>query len=237
MRKYILSLFTVLALCLFTVMAAAQTPGGTTGVNANSSSNEGQNPNSVSKDAAQSSAPTTGSQTDAYSVNSGSNGRAANSTPGDTSSTGEKTLEGCIVREQTDYFIQPKTGDRERLTGSQDLSSHVGHQVKVHGMEQSSTAANSNGNVGVSGTAGTSGSMASNSDRTSTSGSAKSETENNAAGSIAGNAGSSNATGTGASSSSSNNWTGKDFMVTRVDMVSESCPADIQKKIDENKSK
>jgi hypothetical protein len=235
MRKLAFVFTTVLALCLFTVFAVAQTPGGTTGTN--SSNNPSNSPNSVSNDAQQSSAPVTGSQTDPYSVNSGSNGRAANSAASDSNSAGEKTLEGCIVKEQTDYFIQPRDGDRERLTGSQDLSSHVGHQVKVHGTEQSNTTANSTGNVGVSGTAGTSGSMASNSDRTATSGSAKSETQNNAAGSIAGNAGSSNATGTASSSSANNNWTGKDFMVTKVDMMSDSCPADIQKKIDENKMK
>src|SRR3954454_22595419 len=130
MRKYILSLFTVFALCLLTAMAAAQTPGGTTGVNQqDSSKNEGKKSDSISKDASQSSAPVTGSQTDPYSVNSGPNSRSAEAGAGDTSSSGKKTLEGCIVREQTDYFIQPKDGDRERLTGS-DVSSHVGHQVK-----------------------------------------------------------------------------------------------------------
>jgi len=225
MRRYILSLAVILALCLFTMAAVAQTPGGTTGATANSS--QSNQSNSVSKDAANSSAPVSGSATDPYSVNSGPNGRAAEASPVGSSSAGEKTLDGCIVKEQTDYLIEPAMGDRERLTGS-DVSSHVGHHVKVHGTEAAASASNS------SGAAGTTGSMASN-DRTSTSGSASSESQNNAAGSIAGNAGSPNATGTAASSGS--NWSGKDFMVTKVDMVSDSCPADIQKRIDENKSK
>jgi len=256
MRKTSFLLLTLFAMCLFTVFAVAQTPGGTTGVNQNDSTkNSGNNPDSVSKSAQDSSKPVSGSKTDPYSVNSGPNGREANSVSGQSSSStsspsassdsssaasasGEKTLEGCIVKEQTDYFIQPRTGDRERLTGSADFSSHVGHDVTVHGNDQSASASTS---PSASGTAGTSGSMANGSDRTSTSGSASTESQNNAAGSIAGNSGSSNATGTGSSASSSNgssnNWSGKDFMVTKVDMVSASCPADIQSKIDQNKSK
>jgi hypothetical protein len=223
MRRYFLSLATIFAFCLFTAFAMAQTPGGTTGVNQNPKSNS--NGSTATPNPADSSKPVTGSPTDPYSVNSGPNGRAANTgaTAGnDSNSGGEKTLDGCIVREQTDYFIQPESGDRERLTGSQDLSSQVGKHVKVHGTENSNSAANN--------------SSGSSADRTSTSGSAKSETQNNAAGSMAGNSGSSNASGTGASSNSGSNWSGKELAVTRVDSVSESCPANIQSKIDQNKS-
>lgn len=136
-----------------------------------------------------------------------------------SSNAAEKTLDGCVVKEQNDYFIQPASGEREHLSGSQDLSSQVGHHVRVQGNEQNETASNANGTV---------------KDRTSTSGSASSETQNNAAGSIAGNAGSPNASGTGATTS--NNWTGKDFLVTKIETVSESCPANIQSKIDASKA-
>jgi len=197
MRKLVLVLATIFALCLFTALAVAQTPGGTTGVNANSSQNS-----SNSSSPADSSAAVSGSQTDPNSVNAAS---------------GEKTVDGCVVKEQSDYFIQPKDGDRERLAGTQDFSSHVGHEVKVHGTEQAAAAASTGA---VSG-----------SDRTSTSGSAKTESQNNAAGSMAGNAGSSNASGT--SGFASNNE--RSFTVTKVEMVSASCPADIQKKIDAGK--
>ncbi|MGZ4788158.1 MAG: hypothetical protein ACXVZX_06535 [Terriglobales bacterium] len=143
-------------------------------------------------------------------------------------------LEGCVVKDKTDYFIQPASGERERLTGSQDLSSSVGKHVRVEGSEQNSTASATGPNTG---------STASNQMPNSVPGS--SETQTNAAGSIAGNAGSPNATGTtgtsgttGSSASSSaasnrsnGNWTGKDFLVTKVETVSETCPSDIQNKI------
>ncbi len=228
MRKYILSLFTATALSLFTVMAAAQSPGGATGIDQRDGNSQGNN-NNISNSAPQSSAPVTGAPTDPYSVNSGSNGRAANDSGQASSTNGQQTLEGCIVQENTDYFLQPATGDRERLTGSQDLASRVGKHVRVQGTEQSSTASAATPDAG------------STTNQTPNSQPGSSETQNNPAGSIAGNAGSSNATGSAgngsASSSANGNWTGKDFMVTKVETVSESCPADIQKKIDENKSK
>jgi len=185
MRKYFMVFVTICALSLFTALAAAQTSSSSN--NNSSSSSSMQN-----------------GQSNTSSMN---NEQASNS---DTN----KTIEGCIVKENTDYFIQPASGERERLSSSQDLSSQVGHHVRVEGTEQNATASN---------------------DRNSTSGSASAETQNNANGSIAGNAGSSNATGT--SASANNNWTGKDFLVTKVETVSESCPADIQNKIDQNKQK
>ena len=217
MRKLALTV-TFLALCLFTVFSVAQTPGGTTGPDPNS-------PRSSDRESPNGSHDTVKNPENAGSTSD----QASNSA---TSASGEKTLEGCIVKEQADYFIQPMSGERERLTGSQDFASHVGHEVTLHGNEQSSSAANASGSSTTTASNSTSG----NADRTPTSGTSSAESQNNAAGSIAGNAGSSNATGSAAPSSNST-WTGKDFMVTKVDMVSESCPADIQKKIDENKSK
>ena len=184
MQKNIVLFITVIAFCLFTLVAIAQAPSSSSSSTQTPSASSGQ---STASDQA-----------------------AANS--------GEQTLDGCIVKEQADYFIQPESGDRERLTGSQDLSPHVGHHVKVHGLEAANSAST--------------GSSSNASDRTSTSGTASKETQNNAAGSMAGNAGSSNATGTGSHAS---NVSGKNFNVTRVDMVSESCPASIQSKIDQNK--
>lgn len=46
----------------------------------------------------------------------------------------ERTIEGCIIREETVYFIQPPTGQRTRLNaGKTDLSSHVGQNARVSG--------------------------------------------------------------------------------------------------------
>jgi hypothetical protein len=199
MRKLVLTIVTVFAFGLF---AAAQTPGGTTGSNS-------QNNNSTTVNSNNSSAPVTGAATDPATVN-GDQQRAADKEANKdmaSSNSAETTIDGCVVKEENDYFIQPVSGDRERLVGGQDLSSQVGKEVKAHGNEQTSTA--------------------SASDRTSTSGSASTESQNNAAGSIAGNAGSSNASGTAATGTS--NWTGKDFMVTRIEKVSDSCPASTQK--------
>lgn len=204
MRRNLFLLVAVFTLFVFTAFAMAQTPGGTTGASQNSSTS---NSNSATQQATDSSQPVSGAATSPYSVNSGPNGRAAESTP--TSSGSEKTIDGCIVKEQTDYFIQPASGDREKLSGS-DVSAHVGHHVTLHGTDAAnSTSSNSSAGTGSA------------------------ETQNNAAGSMAGNAGSSNATGT---ASNSSNASSKEFNVTKVDMVSESCPADIQSKIDQNKS-
>jgi hypothetical protein len=206
MRKLLLTLVTIFAFGLF---AAAQTPGGTTGSNQNSS----QGPNSTVPSSNNSSAPVTGAATDPAMVNGDQQRKAGDQSSVDKSSmnkSDETILEGCVVKDQSDYFIQPVSGERERLTGPQDFSSKLGQHVKVSGTEQTTSASA----VG---------------DRTATSGSASSESQNNAAGSIAGNAGSSNASGTGASASANSSWTGKDFMVTKVETVSESCPASMQK--------
>ncbi|HUN89767.1 MAG TPA: hypothetical protein VMU28_13290 [Terriglobales bacterium] len=187
MRKYSLVLLTVALLTLFTVSVAAQ-----------SSSDNGSAQGSSAQ--SNSSAPSqSGSSSD-------TNAQAS-------ASSGQQSLDGCVVKENTDYFIQPVSGERRHLTGSQDLSSSVGKHVRVQGTDQTSTASN----------AGTS--------SNSTSGSASNEAQNNAAGSIAGNSGSSNASGASGSAGA------PDFLVTKVETVSESCPADIQNKIDQSKSK
>ncbi len=127
----------------------------------------------------------------------------------------EKTVEGCVVRAQTDYFIFPKNGQPEHISSSgQDVSAHLGHHVKLHGTEQPSSSHTASGST----SGGTSGAAASNTPGTS--GSSSGSTGNvgaNTAGSV-------NESDTGATKN-------KEFVVERVDMVSESCPADIQKNI------
>lgn len=52
------------------------------------------------------------------------------------------SLEGCLVQQGTDYFIQPTKGNNKgamiRLIpqSGQDFSAQVGHKVKVHGAAQ-----------------------------------------------------------------------------------------------------
>jgi hypothetical protein len=114
---------------------------------------------------------TTGSQSGSMGSQSGSQASAG--------AGGQQTLEGCIVKEQQTYYLEPLNGQEVRLHGS-NVGQHVNHHVQVKGTEQSaSSSANS--------------------------------------GAMAGQA---------SSSASANAPT--DFLVTEVDMVSESCPANLR---------
>ena len=57
-------------------------------------------------------------------------------------SAGEQTIDGCIVRIASTYYIQPANGSPTKLSGSSDVASHTGEHVVVHGSQQSSGAAN-----------------------------------------------------------------------------------------------
>ena len=45
----------------------------------------------------------------------------------------EHSMEGCIVREDTYYYLQPERGERVRLSQNDDVAKNEGHQVRVHG--------------------------------------------------------------------------------------------------------
>lgn len=197
MRKYFLVLLMGAALSLFTVAATAQ--------NASDGNTAAGNPPETKSDVP--TQPGIGSDGDTQ-ADLGVKRHGVDQS--------QKTLEGCVVKENTDYFIQPANGERRHLTGSQDFASAVGKHVRVKGEDENVAASNAN----------------SSNQANANSGSGSSETQNNAAGSIAGNAGSSNASGTGTSNSMDH-----DFFVTKIETVSESCPANIQNKIDQNKSK
>jgi hypothetical protein len=65
-------------------------------------------------------------------------------------SAGEQTIDDCIVRVASTYYIQPANGSPTKLSGSSDLASHTGEHVVVHGSQQSSGAANTGANPGAS---------------------------------------------------------------------------------------
>jgi hypothetical protein len=69
-------------------------------------------------------------------------------------SAGEQTIDGCIVRIASTYYIQPANGSPTKLSGSSDVASHTGEHVVVHGSQQSSGAANTGANPGSSSAAG-----------------------------------------------------------------------------------
>ena len=77
--------------------------------------------------------------------------------PGDT--TSEKKLKGCIASQGDKYVLQDKHGKEIALSGSQELASHVGHTVTVHGTYANGSDASTGASSATSATAngGTSG--------------------------------------------------------------------------------
>jgi len=120
-----------------------------------------------------------------------------------------KTIEGCVFRRETDYYIVPTHGQPQRISNEgQSVGEHVGHHVKLRGSEAPSAQASaSESNAG--GTAGETGNT------------------NTETGSGAGTTGSmsGNTAGMGASARGEK----QEFVVDRVQMLSETCPANIQK--------
>jgi hypothetical protein len=209
MRKYLIGVV-ALSFLLFALGLMAQYPGnsGQT-TNPQSGTSSSQNPNSPPGDE-------TGKQ--APSTSSGSQSSMGSEHQGKT-----KTVEGCVVREESDYFLIPKHGNPVRLDGSgaNDVSAHLNHRVKIHGNESAWSGAGSSAGT----TGGTSGSMANPS-------TSEPSTSSSTAGS-AGTTGSvSGSTSPGASASGTTSGTGNlhsvarnEIAVERIDMVSESCPA------------
>ena len=68
-------------------------------------------------------------------------------------SAGEQTIDGCIIKKATTFYIQPSSGSPQKLSESSDVASNEGHHVVVHGSQQSGSAANA-GNTNPSSAAG-----------------------------------------------------------------------------------
>jgi hypothetical protein len=146
----------VLTILLFAAAGLAQTAGSSSG-SSQSSAQTGSSSGTSGSMASQAGSQTAGSDT-------------------------EQMMEGCIIREQQDYFLEPINGQEVHLSGP-DVAQHVNHQVRIHGNQQPSQSSSS----------GSTGSMA------------------------------------GASSSASGSAANApEFLVTRVDMVSASCPANLR---------
>jgi len=217
MKKY--SLLALAVALLFAMTMVAQTGGSSYPSSPSSGTQVGQQPGSSG---AQTGTPdyggspsTMGSQSQTGSMGAQT---SAESSTGMNKPGKEKTVEGCIVQQQDTYYIFPKKGHPMRISGPQ-VSQHVGHEVKLHGQrENASSASAAYGNTGG------------------TSGAATGETAE--AGASTGEPGSaSSASGNMGATAGSNPAMGasnKEFVVDRVDMVSETCPANIQNRI--NKS-
>jgi hypothetical protein len=70
--------------------------------------------------------------------------------PDDT--TGEKKLKGCIASQGDKYVLEDKHGKEITLSGSQDLASHVGHTVTVHGTYSNGSDASAGASASASAT-------------------------------------------------------------------------------------
>jgi hypothetical protein len=69
--------------------------------------------------------------------------------------TGAPTIDGCLVRERTDYFLIPRSGNPIKVLTSagEDLSEHAGHEVKVTGPESALSEGGMGSSAGTAGTA------------------------------------------------------------------------------------
>jgi hypothetical protein len=199
MKKFGFVLFTIL---LCTAFAVAQATGS-----AGAGTASGQSSTSGSTVSDQTGASSRTGATDANQTSTATNDKG-------------KTIEGCIVKESTEYYLQPKHGKLERLSSTEDLSAHVGHQVKVHGRESKDTGGSS---AGASTTSSTSGSTAGGVSGQATASGTTSNPTSGASGqsSVAGSSG--NTSASGGMSVDKSKIGDKMITVEKVDMVSETC--------------
>ncbi|HEX7962874.1 MAG TPA: hypothetical protein VF493_23390 [Terriglobales bacterium] len=114
----------------------------------------------------------TSSQSSSTDVNT-----ASQNTGSSGKQKGEKTIKGCLAGSSGNYILQEKGGKKTvNLQSSQDLSAHVGHEVKLHGRWESSASSASTSsdttsgsmasNTGSAGAAGTSGKASKDQEKT-----------------------------------------------------------------------
>jgi hypothetical protein len=137
---------------------------------------------------------------------------------------GGKTLKGCIRSESGMYMLEEKGSKTASLNSGEDLSGHVGHEVKLHGNWQKGGASNAASTSASSNTSGAnaSGTVASGSEPANASGSA-STPRASSSGSAQGSMGASDNGGRKV------DHAGKTFQVSSIEMVSETCNLDNSK--------
>jgi hypothetical protein len=119
MKNFVLSIFVMFALCAATAVAQYGAQGSQ-----RSSPNMGS-PNSQQQ---QPGATQPGQTTPDQTSPSAQTGQTA---PSEKSESAGKTLKGCVESQAGQYVLETKKGSIP-LTG-QDVSAHVGHEVKVKG--------------------------------------------------------------------------------------------------------
>ncbi len=130
----------------------------------------------------------------------------------------EQTIEGCVTRQETDYYITPINGNRVRLHSYEDMSGAANHMARVHGHYGTGGATTSR-NPAYNG----------NSSSNSSNPNGQSQYGQQSSNAGTGMTGQTGQSGNGQSSSANgqngNSANGGDFLVTRVETISSSCPA------------
>ncbi len=136
-----------------------------------------------------------------------------------TASGAERSIEGCLAKEGSDFFLIPARGNPIELQAStgQNLSEHEGHKVKVRGVESSLSASNAAATSGTGGAAG-----AATTTTTTTPSGAQSSTSSvsqPAGGTAAGNAGAASGTG-----NDLHRLANQQLTVANLDHIADTCP-------------
>jgi hypothetical protein len=129
------------------------------------------------------------------------------------------TIEGCVVSQGSDYYLQSENGAPIRLSGS-DVGSYVGRKIRVHGAEANTS--DSNTNKTDNGVNASSGSQ--NSDMSASNGESQSADNPNNSAAVSGNS-ESTSSNDPASSATSNGLESQAFQVDRIEVLSSACPA------------
>jgi hypothetical protein len=120
MKKVLMSMTMLFALGCF-----AQTSGQSS-TTPSQSTPSSSNPDTMS--------PSSGASQGGYGSQTPSSQAPSTSTSSTSESKGKaKTIQGCIAGSSGNFMLQEKGGKSANLQSSQDLSAHVGHEVKVHG--------------------------------------------------------------------------------------------------------
>lgn len=254
MRKYV-GILTILVLCFAVALWAQSGSSGQSG--STSSSGQTATPDqSTSGQAGQA-----GSVSGQTGTTSGQTGTMGGQTTEQERGGKQKSIDGCVVRQGSDYYLVDKRGDLYRLSATEDLSAHVGHHVRVKG-EKASSSSESMGSMGTAGSTSSSqypststqtGSQTQPPDQTSSQAGQQTQPpdqttggQTGATGGVSGQAGTTPQTGAGAQSqtgavggpagstqapSGMSTANAIALTVSSVQHISDTCPASIQSKI------
>ena len=137
MNKFMLSILVTFALCAATAFAQQGTPG-----TQRSSPNMGSQQQPGTQQQPGATQPGMGQDQTSPTAQTDQN------TPNENKEAAGKTLKGCVESQGGQYMLETKKGSIP-LTG-QDVSAHVGHEVKVKGAwEKAGSAASTESNSGA----------------------------------------------------------------------------------------